>query len=320
LRRCAAPGLPPDTEGEAGEKLQFDECGFVFDVLNAEETPGVMLDVGAHVGGSLLPYARAGWRVHAFEPDPVNREQLLSATAAMENVHVDARAVGAKAAANVPFYRSSVSSGISGLSSFHESHERSGAVSVTTLTDYMSAAGLAGADFLKIDVEGHEMAVLDGFDLAGVRPRAIVAEFEDGKTASHGYVMADLANLFVKAGYAVLVSEWRPIEEYGRTHSWRRLLAYPCEIAPEAWGNLIALREPPEEARLAAAFAGALKGGRAGEGAGALVRRYGAPETPSLYRRGVSFLTAHAPAAARLAGPPMRALRKFLRGSNRRAS
>jgi hypothetical protein len=29
-----------------------------------------MLDVWAHHGTSLVPFARAGWQVYAFEPDP----------------------------------------------------------------------------------------------------------------------------------------------------------------------------------------------------------------------------------------------------------
>jgi len=43
-------------------------------------------------------------------------------------------------------------------------------------------------------------------------------------------------------GYEVLVSEWEPIVEYGRRHTWKRFVRYPATIAADGWGNLIAVQ------------------------------------------------------------------------------
>ena len=70
---------------------------------------------------------------------------------------------------------------------------------------------------MKIDVEGFERNVLDGYDWA-VRPDLIVLEFEDSKTVPLGYSWKDLADGLIDRGYQVLVSEWFPIERYGGSH------------------------------------------------------------------------------------------------------
>jgi len=44
------------------------------------------------------------------------------------------------------------------------------------LDDVLADAGLASIDFITIDVEGHEMQVLEGFDLARWQPRIVILE------------------------------------------------------------------------------------------------------------------------------------------------
>ncbi len=312
LSNVAAPPIAGFQAAQA-DKVQLDECRFVFEVLNASEHCGIMIDVGAHVGGSLMPYARAGWRVFAFEPDEKNRQALLMATGDMENVVVDDRAVGAKTATGLAFYRSEISTGISGLTPFHNSHRKAGSVDVTTLNALIARERLEEIDFLKIDVEGHEMAVLDGIDFNRLKPRVIVAEFEDAKTLSHGYTVKNLADRFVHAGYTVFVSEWWPIEAYGRKHAWRRLQTYPCDISENAWGNLIALHKAPPADAVATAVNATLSGGPAGFGArGAIGEIARPPAAPPLYYRIAVAITKHAPGIAAILRPIARAFRTIV--------
>ncbi len=49
-------------------------------------------------------------------------------------------------------------------------------VPVRTLDEMLTEAGAPTIDFISIDVEGHELEVLDGFDLARWRPRLVVIE------------------------------------------------------------------------------------------------------------------------------------------------
>jgi hypothetical protein len=105
--------------------------------------------------------------------------------------------------------------------------------------------------FLKIDAEGSDLFVLQGFPWDWIKPDVVVCEFEDDKTDALGYRFRDLADYLVSQGYEILVSEWYPIKRYGTSHRWRRFVSYPCDLVdPHAWGNLIAVRSGDELARL----------------------------------------------------------------------
>ncbi len=230
------------------QEMRLNECQLVGDILGASGRPGVMIDVGAHHGGSFLAFARSGWTVLAFEPDERNYKILLEKVAGFDEVHVSDNAVGRQIQTDAAFYRSNVSSGISSLTAFHDSHELGQSVQVTTLDKIISETALTGIDFLKVDVEGHEMDVLDGFDLTKIQPRAIMLEFEDGKVVGSGSAIKALADRLLQYGYHVYVSEWHKVVEYGRKHDWRQMTPYPAELAPNSWGNLIAFKtRPPDQ-------------------------------------------------------------------------
>lgn len=223
-----------------------DEAKIAYDALNANSFKGLMIDVGAHYGLSLLLFAESGWNVLGLEPDPNNREKLNAAVNELPNVKVDARAVSDHIQENVTFYSSDESSGISGLSSFHTSHKPSNTVNITTLTSLIDeyAIGDNTIDFLKIDTEGFDLFVLKGFPWQHSRPRIIVCEFEDAKTTPLGYTFNDIADYLVQHGYKLIISEWYPITRYGAVHDWRRFAEYPCELMDSnAWGNIIAAKE-----------------------------------------------------------------------------
>lgn len=64
-------------------------------------------------------------------------------------------------------------------------------VPVRTLDDILlEAHAPAGFEFLSVDVEGHELEVLSGFDFARWRPRLILLEDHVGSLAKHWFVQA----------------------------------------------------------------------------------------------------------------------------------
>jgi FkbM family methyltransferase len=211
-----------------------------------------MVDVGAHHGGALEAFAQSGWSVHAFEPDPSNRAELMSGPGRMPSVHVDSRAITEIDGDQLELFTSDVSSGISTLTAFHPSHHATATVETVRLDTYL--ARIDRVDFLKVDTEGHDLFVLKTFPWSRLKPQALVCEFEDRKTVPLGYGYRDLAQFLVDQGYVVLVSEWYPIVEYGLSHRWRAMHRYPHQLASaDAWGNLIAV-EPrllPRARRLA---------------------------------------------------------------------
>ena len=137
---------------------------------------------------------------------------------------IDARALSNEEKDSATFYKSPQSTGISGLSSFHESHAAAGTVSVTTLEKVVREYGIDGIDFLKIDTEGFDKFVLMGLPWETHSPTLIVCEFEDFKTKPLGYDFNDLVRYLEDRGYQVLVSEWKPIVAYGARHEWSDLV------------------------------------------------------------------------------------------------
>ena len=194
----------------------------------ANYSGGTLIDVGAHRGTTLTPFARRGWRVFAFEPDDVNRGALVKhVEAGGFDVTVDPRAIDNETGRHLDFYRSG--------------HEISQQVETVTLDDAIENYKIDRIDVLKIDVEGNELSALNGFSFSP-RPNIMVVEYEDAKTEKLGYSAEKLAKILIEKNYDVFVSEWHPIEKYGVSHSWKRFYRWGDDRVPTAsWGNLIAI-------------------------------------------------------------------------------
>ncbi len=200
------------------------------------------------------PFLDKGWHVYAFEPDNQNRAGLLSGLSQHANQHLltlDIRCVSNQTRHGLAFYRSQQSSGISGLSAFHPSHVEAQQVSTITLHDFFADGAMPDIDFLKIDTEGHDLFVLQGFPWERTTPAVIECEFEDAKTLPLGYDFHDLAQFLVAQNYVVYVSEWHPIRQYGVRHDWHCLAKYPYRLQDgKSWGNLLAFRDDVDELTL----------------------------------------------------------------------
>ena len=233
---------------DQADQASIDEGELVANLVMADSTENsVMVDIGAHYGSSSTHFSKQGWYIYAFEPDPKNRQKLSEEFEDFSKVVIDERAVSDKSGQVLPFYASYESTGISTLSPFRDSHQRICSVKTATVAEICQEYGLNHINFLKIDTEGYDLYVLRGVPWSYLQPDIIVCEFEDAKTIPLGYTFCDLAEYLLEYGYTVLVSEWHPIVKYGTQHSWHRLTPYPCELeSPDAWGNLLAFREPPD--------------------------------------------------------------------------
>jgi FkbM family methyltransferase len=241
-------------------RATVDESGMVARLVDAAGREGVMVDVGAHHGSSLAPFARAGWRVVACEPDSANRARLVERHGAREGVTILPCAVSSEPAAEAAFFTSEESTGISALHAFRETHREAGKVRVTTVEELVSEHSLERVDYLKIDVEGFDWDVLKGVPWERISPAVIECEFEDRKTIPRGHTYREMADYLVERGYVVYLSEWHPIVRYGVRHQWRQLLRYPARLASAAgWGNILAFRHDPGAEALKAAFTAVLK-------------------------------------------------------------
>ena len=245
---------------EAG--AHFDELKVLYPFLPKQD--GVMIDVGAHMGGSCVRFLRRGWEVHAFEPDPAIREILRSRTLHEGAIHIDSRAVSKVSGHEYPWYTTQESTGAGSMKPFSAAHRQTGTVQTVTLEDIVTERRLTHIDLLKIDAEGFDYMVLQGFPFHMLRPECILCEYEDNKTLPLQTSTHDLAALLLRHGYSVFISEWHPIIRYGIRHQWHRVLPYPTPLYDTtSWGNLLAFANPPDMDTLLQAVATTVQTGGA---------------------------------------------------------
>ena len=255
LKAIAGPGVVKK-KSSGFEMVEFprslhahiDEAGLVAHLFKAKRRGSVMIDVGAHFGHSARPFADLEWKVVCHEPDPNNRKQLQANLGDRPNVEIDPRAVGEKAETDRAFFSSEESTGISGMMAFRETHREVARVQVTTVDKSIQDKSIDRVDFLKIDAEGFDLAVLKGVPWAKIKPEVILCEFEDAKTVKLGHCWTDIATYLAGHGYTIYVSEWYPVVRYGVRHDWRGMNRYPCALNDVGgWGNLLAFQTDPGE-------------------------------------------------------------------------
>lgn len=147
------------------------------DALHALLVPqgGLVFDIGAHVGDRTASFARLGARVVALEPQPRVFRALRLIHGRHPRITLHCAAAGAQAAQMTMYLNTenptistastdfiAASQGAAGWQGQVWDHEIS--VPVTTLDQLIADHGLP--DFVKIDVEGHEAAVLAGLTTA----------------------------------------------------------------------------------------------------------------------------------------------------------
>lgn len=206
----------------------------------------VFFDVGANIG-EVTRFARElDYEVHSFEPNPEVAKRFIDQHREDRDVFFSRLALSNGSERVGAFYTSAISSGISSLVPFHDSHVHATNVFTTSLATYLRYRHVTHIDVLKTDAEGFDLFVLEGHDWSepSLVPNAIVCEFENAKTVALGYTADDVAQFLMDKGYTVFVSEWFPIEAYGSgRHCWRSFYLYGDKIIPEdAWGNFIAIR------------------------------------------------------------------------------
>ncbi|MDP8265649.1 MAG: FkbM family methyltransferase [Candidatus Aceula meridiana] len=159
---------------------EIAESRFIADFIKPTD---VCLDVGANIGYyTLLMASRVPkGQVYSFEPVPLCYHLLQSSIYFNKfvNITVNNCAVGEEAGKE-PLFIASDSAFSSLRSSIECNFAKKIDVKVITLDDYTSSEGIAKVDFLKIDVEGAEMLVINGATklLSDVnrRPRLMMLE------------------------------------------------------------------------------------------------------------------------------------------------
>ncbi|HEY1722407.1 MAG TPA: FkbM family methyltransferase, partial [Magnetospirillaceae bacterium] len=201
------------------------------------------IDVGANHGCYAMIMRKYARQVIAFEPNPALSSQLadkfsddvtvrplaLSRSSGMAELHVpiiDGRDV-------------------SGLASLDDSHPLPGAGDheIVVPTRALDDAFWGDVGFIKIDVEGHESAVLEGAHttIARCRPKALVELEERHAVGAIGRARQFFSDLNYQ-GYFLREGRVRPIEEFDATTMQRsedvqKINPQRVHAAPDTYTN-----------------------------------------------------------------------------------
>jgi FkbM family methyltransferase len=165
---------------------------------------GVVLDIGANIGFHTLMFARLvgdKGKVYAFEPDPTNFALLEKNVRAngYQNVELVRKALSDENG-RIQLYLSKNNKGMHRIYKSRYCGE-SIEVDVVRLDDYFERYGSA-ISFIKMDVEGAEMAVLKGMSTLLRKNRApMLIEFAPYALKEFGTESGALLNLIEGYGY-----------------------------------------------------------------------------------------------------------------------
>jgi FkbM family methyltransferase len=176
------------------ERAQFAR-GLLQGVLSMLGPGDVVLDCGANRGDVTAPLAGTGATVHAFEPDPYAFARLSRRMKGLANVVLHEAAVGvtdgtvrlmrAETFADNPQGGSVKSTVLPGGRGIDEGEAAAVDVRMIALPDLIREIAAASGEvaFLKLDIEGAELGILEHMHAEGLFDlvRLTVAETHEGK-------------------------------------------------------------------------------------------------------------------------------------------
>ncbi len=171
----------------------------------------VLLDVGANQGEVTVFAAKrlTEGKVYSFEPMNELFSVLQSNIALNRFGNVTAFHFGlSDKAGTVPFYLGEQGRGENeGLGTMFQSQQRNRFVqdiTLKTLDDVAEANHITKIDFIKIDVEGAELFVLQGGRKTIAKSQPVVMiEYSEDTYGSAGYSGSDILNFFNQLGYSM---------------------------------------------------------------------------------------------------------------------
>jgi len=188
--------------------LPFDDGITVISCLLRGVTCGFYIDVGAHdpvVGSITKPFYDEGWHGINIEPIARHYQRLQKERPRDVNLRL---AVGSRAG-TVTFYEVPDGTALSTVSDRMANEYikaghlvRTYAVECCTLEEICVQHGVGTVHFLKIDVEGTERSVLEGFSFEKVRPWLVVVEAIDNQTIHD--LSSQWESLIVNKGYELV--------------------------------------------------------------------------------------------------------------------
>jgi FkbM family methyltransferase len=212
---CKAVKLTQYVQG-IGAAARADKA--VLKNLKSRQPPLVIFDVGANRGHYLQLALKQPADIHAFEPSTAAFAELTKRFGGRRNVVLNNLALGSEPGQRTLYYDvpGSELSSLYPRKIEHHGHPltQSELVPVDTLDHYCDVHGIEHIDLLKLDVEGHELAVLKGSSQMFGRAQISMVSFEFGgcNVDSRTFVR-DFFNFFAARGMRLA-----RVTAFGRLH------------------------------------------------------------------------------------------------------
>jgi FkbM family methyltransferase len=168
----------------AGGSISSSGEKSVFRLVKADAP--ILFDVGGHVGEYTEAFLQAlpGGQSYIFEPSANHLDMLRQNLGGRPNVHILPAGLGDKPG-TLPLYKDRNISGLASLSQRRLEHfdikmDKVEMVTIGTVDMITAEISLPSIDLLKIDVEGHELAVLRGATKTMERGLIKLVQFEFG--------------------------------------------------------------------------------------------------------------------------------------------
>ncbi len=149
----------------------------------------VALDIGANIGVTTFLLSQRFARVHAFEPNPALAQRLAAAAISNVDVHDIALSAGPNTAKlHIPRGPKAQMTGWASLEGTVKSRfENVDEIEVQVRS--LDSLELGPVDYIKIDVEGHELSVLEGAadTFAIHRPWCVIETEGDNRAKVRAY-------------------------------------------------------------------------------------------------------------------------------------
>jgi FkbM family methyltransferase len=211
--------------------------------------PRHLVDVGAYFGYLADVFLTDGWTADLFEPDPTCQQGLQRLLAAYgSRVRLFPFAADAQDRDSVTFVQNTTP-GLSGLSPSPFGTTRSTFdVRTVRLGTFLVSKGISRVDFLKIDTEGNDFAVLEAHDFSRLPPALAFVEFSYFFPGQDASVLRGAISAMRSRGYSAVIFEYADDGNFKRGNWDHRLTAIDFDNEavpnrPEAFGNILFYRD-----------------------------------------------------------------------------
>lgn len=210
---------------------------------------GIAIDIGANIGNHTIFLSATFTQIHCFEPNPVALERLKDHISLNRITNVSVHSFGlSDRDMQLPFHQNN--DGNLGASGFVEREDDCTLyLEVRRGDEYIDGLGLQRIDFMKVDVEGHEPAVLLGLRRTISRFRPVLAfEFHSHMASSGDFATISKCMpgyIFAEARHAPADASLMDKLRWNYAHQGVPILNRVITPEPRTYENILAF--PDEE-------------------------------------------------------------------------